>query len=84
MPPVPDEEQGKELPTSRKSDSVIGDEQKRSTPQLSSRVIDHLKQDVSPIHADMILLCCCFVSGLIDGVAFNSFGAFASMQTVGI
>lgn len=37
--------------------------------------------DIDTTHTDIILVICAFVSGLVDGLAFNAWGSFASMQT---
>ncbi|KAL8669330.1 MAG: hypothetical protein Q9168_006076 [Polycauliona sp. 1 TL-2023] len=37
--------------------------------------------EVSTEHADVLLLWCCFISGLVDSTIYNAFGTFVSMQT---
>lgn len=32
-------------------------------------------------HTDIILIVCSFVGGLVDGLSFNAWGSFSSMQT---
>ncbi len=36
---------------------------------------------VSTNHADVLLLWCCVISGLVDSTIYNAFGTFVSMQT---
>ena len=40
-----------------------------------------LSEDVDPSWADLILIVCFFISGLIDSTVFNTYSCFASMQT---
>lgn len=37
--------------------------------------------DVDPKWADLLLILCFFISGMVDSVAFNVWSCFASMQT---
>lgn len=41
----------------------------------------HLLAPVNLHHADLPLLACCFVTGLIDAGAYNAWGTFMGMQT---
>lgn len=41
----------------------------------------YLASDVNTKRADIVLIVCGFVSGLVDGVSFTAWGSFASMQT---
>ncbi|PLB34890.1 YoaK family protein [Aspergillus candidus] len=41
----------------------------------------HFYADIETTHTDILLVICAFVSGLVDGLAFNAWGSFASMQT---
>ncbi|KAH8426665.1 YoaK family protein [Aspergillus melleus] len=41
----------------------------------------HFRTEIDTKHTDVILIICGFVSGLIDGLSFNAWGSFASMQT---
>ncbi|KAK2791787.1 hypothetical protein FQN52_004470 [Onygenales sp. PD_12] len=46
-----------------------------------SRVAYHFNEEVDTSWCDMLLLACSFASGVIDSLAFNAWGSFASMQT---
>ncbi|RAL02848.1 YoaK family protein [Aspergillus ibericus CBS 121593] len=48
---------------------------------LSGRVIQHFKEDIDKKYADVMLIICGFVGGLVDGLSFNAWGSFSSMQT---
>jgi hypothetical protein len=45
------------------------------------RIHDRLNVDINPKWADIILIVCFFISGLIDSAAFNTYSCFTSMQT---
>lgn len=45
------------------------------------RLRAHLNNDVSTAHADVLMLTCCFISGLVDSTIYNAYGTFVSMQT---
>ena len=53
--------------------------QKRPAP--SDRLRSHLRQEVTTDHADLIMLTCSFISGLVDSTIYNAYGTFVSMQT---
>ena len=38
-------------------------------------------EDLSNNHADLLLLLCCLISGLVDSTIYNAYGTFVSMQT---
>ncbi|KZF20536.1 DUF1275 domain protein [Xylona heveae TC161] len=40
-----------------------------------------LTAEIDTRWADLILIGCCFTSGIVDGVAFNGWSSFAGMQT---
>ncbi|EEA26454.1 hypothetical protein TMatcc_005275 [Talaromyces marneffei ATCC 18224] len=44
-------------------------------------LVQYLASDINTKRADIILIICAFVSGLVDGVSFTAWGSFASMQT---
>ncbi|KAM0798127.1 hypothetical protein BDR22DRAFT_899400 [Usnea florida] len=57
-----------------------------STPESHSqptpdRFRSHLRQEVTTSHADLIMLTCSFISGLVDSTIYNAYGTFVSMQT---
>lgn len=39
------------------------------------------EEELSNNHADLLLLLCCFISGLVDSTIYNAYGTFVSMQT---
>ncbi|KAF7589372.1 hypothetical protein BBP40_004420 [Aspergillus hancockii] len=48
---------------------------------LRSSLFRHFHDKIDTTHTDLILIICGFVSGLVDGLSFNAWGSFASMQT---
>ncbi|CAF9924107.1 MAG: hypothetical protein ALECFALPRED_002685 [Alectoria fallacina] len=50
-------------------------------PLSISGLKKHFSVDVSTAHADILLLTCCLISGLVDSTIYNAFGTFVSMQT---
>jgi hypothetical protein len=44
-------------------------------------VAQYFRTQINPTHTDILLIICGFVSGLVDGFAFNAWASFASMQT---
>ncbi|GAM35316.1 DUF1275 domain protein [Talaromyces pinophilus] len=44
-------------------------------------LVRYLASDINTKGADIVLIICGFVSGLVDGVSFTAWGSFASMQT---
>ena len=54
---------------------------KRKRPGFVTRLRAHLNEDVSTSHADILMLTCCLVSGLVDSTIYNAYGTFVSMQT---
>ena len=53
----------------------------RKRPGFVTRLQTHLNEDVSTSHADILMLTCCLVSGLVDSTIYNAYGTFVSMQT---
>jgi len=49
----------------------------------TQRLRQYLAADVDPNHADILLLSCCLISGLVDSTIYNAYGTFVSMQTGG-
>ncbi|RAH42348.1 YoaK family protein [Aspergillus brunneoviolaceus CBS 621.78] len=45
------------------------------------RLARHLQSEIDIAYADIPLIVCGFVSGLVDGLSFNAWGSFSSMQT---
>ena len=54
---------------------------RRKRPGLVTRLGAHLREEVSTSHADILMLICCLVSGLVDSTIYNAYGTFVSMQT---
>ena len=53
--------------------------------RLKSRAVrfeKYFSVELSTNHADVLLLTCCIISGLVDSTIYNAFGTFVSMQTV--
>ncbi|KAL8913364.1 MAG: hypothetical protein Q9171_001841 [Xanthocarpia ochracea] len=49
--------------------------------QKSPRFHPYLTATIDTHHADLPLLACCFVTGIIDAGAYNAWGTFMGMQT---
>lgn len=47
----------------------------------SSKLSQYFFTELNPKRADIILIICGFVGGLVDGLSFNAWGSFSSMQT---
>ncbi|EAU38472.1 conserved hypothetical protein [Aspergillus terreus NIH2624] len=41
----------------------------------------HFQANINTAYTDILLIICGFVSGLVDGLSFNAWGSFSSMQT---
>ena len=68
----------------QQSDESVSTEEGRlrqKRPPASDRLRSHLRQEVNTDHADLIMLTCCFISGLVDSTIYNAYGTFVSMQT---
>ena len=48
---------------------------------LYRTITRHFKADIDKKYADLMLIVCGFVGGLVDGLSFNAWGSFSSMQT---
>ena len=46
-----------------------------------SRIQAHFVEEISTTHADIPMLICCLISGLVDSTIYNAYGTFVSMQT---
>lgn len=71
-------------PADQRSDESTSDEDGRvrpKSPAASDRLRSHLRQEVATDHADLIMLTCSFISGLVDSTIYNAYGTFVSMQT---
>lgn len=61
---------------------ISSHEQELPTRQSAlSRLRAHLAVEVSTTHADIFMLTCCLISGLVDSTIYNAYGTFVSMQT---
>lgn len=56
--------------------AIISDDS--SLPQSMSR---YFQAGINTGWTDVLLIICGFVSGLVDGLSFNAWGSFSSMQT---
>lgn len=57
------------------------DEGYTSADEAAGRLTQRLHVDLDTRGADYILVLLFFVSGLVDGAVYNSWGSFVSMQT---
>lgn len=48
---------------------------------LYRRVSRHFGEDIDRRWADILLIICSLISGMLDSAAFNAWGSFANMQT---
>ncbi|CAI7594386.1 unnamed protein product [Penicillium glandicola] len=48
---------------------------------VRSTISRHFRADIDTTHTDIVLIICGFVGGLVDGLSFNAWGSFSSMQT---
>lgn len=48
---------------------------------LYANLARHFQAEIDTRYADIVLIVCGFVSGLVDGLSFNAWGSFSSMQT---
>ena len=53
-----------------------------TSPKYIGGLKKHLSVEVTTSHADILLLVCCVISGLVDSTIYNAYGTFVSMQTV--
>jgi hypothetical protein len=48
---------------------------------LPATLLRHFRANIDTKHTDIVLIICGFVGGLVDGLSFNAWGSFSSMQT---
>ncbi|KAJ5989734.1 hypothetical protein N7499_010264 [Penicillium canescens] len=48
---------------------------------VGSVLTRHFRANIDTKHTDIVLIICGFVGGLVDGLSFNAWGSFSSMQT---
>lgn len=53
----------------------------KTSQSLISRWNRHLKEDVSRQRADLVLILCYLITGLLDSASISVWGSFVSMQT---
>lgn len=53
---------------------------KQDNISTTARLARHLTAEINTRHADLVLIVCFFVSGLIDAGAYNAFYVFTSLQ----
>lgn len=68
---------GIDVPYPGTASSATGDGYNPSSPKISR----YFFTELNPRGADIILIICGFVGGLVDGLSFNAWGSFSSMQT---
>lgn len=51
-------------------------------PNSLQSLKNYLTVEVATAHADILLLTCCIISGLVDSTIYHAYGTFVSMQTV--
>lgn len=74
--------QQKELAIDVEKEATKPPESPESEPLSTTGYRRYFSVEVTNAHADVLLLTCCFVSGLVDSTVYNAFGTFVSMQTV--
>ena len=63
------------------TDETLSQKQGTLAKIRDKHLVRYLASDVNTKRADIVLVICGFVSGLVDGVSFTAWGSFASMQT---
>ena len=60
-------------------------EEQKATSRNNADAVESLRiyftTEVSTAHADILMLTCCLISGLVDSTIYNAYGTFVSMQT---
>ena len=49
--------------------------------RLTQKLRGHFTAEVTTDHADILLLSCCVISGMVDSTIYHAYGTFVSMQT---
>jgi hypothetical protein len=57
-----------------------GSTSKKRAKSFLLRTKDYLNADITTRWADLVLLVCFFVSGMVDAGAYNAYSCFVSMQ----
>lgn len=63
------------------TDETLSQKQGTLTGIRDKGLVRYLASDINTKRADIVLIICSFVSGLVDGMSFTAWGSFASMQT---
>jgi hypothetical protein len=63
------------------TDETLSQKQGTLSKIRDNSLVRYLASDINTKQADIVLIICGFVSGLVDGVSFTAWGSFASMQT---
>ena len=50
-------------------------------PLAANKLRTYFSTNVKTQHTDILMLSCCFISGLVDSTIYNAYGTFVSMQT---
>jgi len=69
-------EKGVSVPPEDRPAGVSG-----NTLPPTQRLRQYLAAEVTTNHADVLLLSCCLISGLVDSTIYHAYGTFVSMQT---
>ncbi|KAI4247642.1 MAG: hypothetical protein LQ352_006104 [Teloschistes flavicans] len=48
---------------------------------FTSKIIAYFAAPVTVAYTDILMLLCCYISGLVDSTIYNAYGTFVSMQT---
>lgn len=85
MPRKFDKDMELHLPRPLTGDTEVSDAESIDTLKRKSRhqpsVKEYLLSDVETQWADIPLIVCCYVGGIVDGLSYNSWGSFTNMQT---
>jgi len=63
-----------------KQEMTLANAQSES-PRKQDPTPSYLSAEIATAHADLLLLTCCLISGLVDSTIYNAYGTFVSMQT---
>ncbi|KAL8699679.1 MAG: hypothetical protein Q9201_005864 [Fulgogasparrea decipioides] len=61
--------------------SAPEDDGLKRKPTAAANLRAYFGANISTNHADLLMLSCCFISGLVDSTIYNAYGTFVSMQT---
>ncbi|KAL8864391.1 MAG: hypothetical protein Q9174_007372, partial [Haloplaca sp. 1 TL-2023] len=50
-------------------------------PIAANSFVTYFSTNIKTAHTDILMLLCCFISGLVDSTIYNAYGTFVSMQT---